>query len=120
MFPDIDYIRDIYKGLVEKCADFMAGFREQTGWDRPLYTDPSLEVFAAAQLKRGARHVLTLRALVPTVKAFARGGRQGLPQGDPWQQGGVLVVAPTGDIVWHHASDHPGDNASGEQILATL
>jgi hypothetical protein len=100
--------------------NFIAGFRETTGWDGPLYTDPSLEVYKAAQLKRGVTTVLNLKAIMPTVRAFARGNRQGWTQGDQWQQGGVLVVAPSGDVRWHHASERPGDNATAAQIIAAL
>lgn len=99
---------------------FIAGFREQTGYTGPLYTDPSLATFEAAELKRGVFTVLDPRALVPTFKAFARGSRQGRTQGDAWQQGGVLVIAPNGEIKWHHVSERPGDNASMQQILAAL
>ena len=99
---------------------FIAGFRELTGYDGPLYTDPSLATFQAAELKRGVGTVLNIRALVPTLKAFGRGAKQGLMQGDTWQQGGVLVIAPGGEIRWHHASDRPGDNATAAQIIKAL
>ncbi len=99
---------------------FIAGFREITGYDGPLYTDPSLAVFQAAELKRGVTTVLNPRALLPTLKAFGRGGKQGLTQGDTWQQGGVLVIAAGGAVKWHHASERPGDNATGAQIAAAL
>ena len=99
---------------------FMAGFREQTKYDGPLYTDPSLEVYKAAELKRGVTKVLDIRAALPTIKALARGGRQGLTQGDAWQQGGVLVVATDGTVTWQHANDHPGDNAPVDAIVRAL
>jgi hypothetical protein len=99
---------------------FIAGFREITGYDGPLYTDPSLAVFQAAELKRGVGTVLDPRALMPTLKALAGGGKQGRTQGDTWQQGGVLVIAAGGAIKWHQASERPGDHASAVQILAAL
>jgi hypothetical protein len=99
---------------------FIEGFREQTGWTGPLYTDPSLEVFKTAQLKRGIATVINPKAILPTLRALGRGARQGLTRGDNWQQGGVLVIVPTGDVRWHHASERPGDNATAEQILAAL
>jgi hypothetical protein len=100
--------------------NFIQGFRENTKYDGPLYTDPSLEVYKAAQLKRGVTRVLNLKAAISSAKSLARGNRQGLMQGDAWQQGGVLVIAPSGDVRWHHASDHPGDNASVDQITRAL
>lgn len=99
---------------------FIAGFREITKYDGPLYTDPSLAVFQAAELKRGVGTVLNIGAGIATLKAFGRGGKQGATQGDNWQQGGVLVIATDGTIKWHHASERPGDNATIEPILASL
>jgi hypothetical protein len=100
--------------------NFIAGFREATRWDGPLYVDPSLAVYQAAQLKRGVTATLNVRALAPTVGAFLRGNRQGLVRGDHWQQGGALVIAPDGDVRWHHVSDHPADRATTAEIVAAL
>lgn len=99
---------------------FIEGFREVTKYDGAVYTDPSLAVFEAAQLKRGVMKTLNPLAIGKTLGAFMRGHKQGLTQGDPWQQGGVLVIAPTGEVTWHHASERPGDNAEPSQIVAAL
>lgn len=99
---------------------FIAGFREQTLYDGPIYTDPSLAVYQAAELKRSVMRTLDPRGWLKGVKSFTEGHRQGRTQGDAWQQGGVLVVSKTGDVLWHHASDLPGDNASAKQIAAAL
>lgn len=99
---------------------FIEGFREETRWSGPIYTDPSLAVFQAAELERGITKTLDPRALGGTLRAFMRGGRQGRTQGDPWQQGGVLVVGRDGSVLWRHASKRPGDNASGDEIARAL
>ncbi|HEY6036262.1 MAG TPA: peroxiredoxin-like family protein [Kofleriaceae bacterium] len=99
---------------------FIEGFREQTGWTGPIYTDPSLAVYRAAELKRSVTSTLDPRSLGDAWKALRHGTRQGRTQGDQWQQGGTLVVAPSGDVRWHHASGRPGDNATGAQIVAAL
>ncbi len=99
---------------------FIAGFREETLYDGPVYTDPTLAAYRAAELKRSVAATLDPRSLFGAAKALANGIRQGRTQGDQWQQGGVLVVAPSGEIRWQHASDRPGDNASAPQILAAL
>ena len=99
---------------------FIEGFREQTGWRGPLYTDPSLAAYRAAHLRRGVATVLTPKALLPTFQALRRGARQGLTRGDNLQQGGVLVVAPSGDVRWQHISQYPGDHATTAQILAAV
>jgi len=99
---------------------FIAGFRETTLFDGPLYTDPELAVYRAAELQRSVAKTLDPRGLFGAARALASGHRQGRTQGDAWQQGGVLVVAPDGAVRWHHISQRPGDNASPEQILASL
>jgi len=58
--------------------------------------------------------------LFGAARALTNGIRQGRTQGDQWQQGGVLVVAKTGEVRWQHASDRPGDNARAAEIVAAL
>ena len=99
---------------------FIEGFRDQTKWSGPIFTDPSLAVYKAAQLKRSMTSTLDPRSLGAAFKALRGGQRQGRTQGDAWQQGGVLVIAPDGEVRWHHASERPGDNASVAQIAAAL
>ncbi|MDX2086736.1 MAG: peroxiredoxin-like family protein [Kofleriaceae bacterium] len=99
---------------------FIDGFREQTHYDGAVYTDPSLEVFKAAELKRSVARTLDPRSLGKAFKALAGGQRQGRTQGDPWQQGGVLAIAPDGTIKFAHASERPGDNASGAAIVSAI
>jgi hypothetical protein len=101
-------------------SNFIEGFRETTGFTGPIYTDPTLAVYNAAQLKRGVGTMLKLGAAAATIGAFRRGFRQGRIQGDATQQGGVTVVAPDGRIVYHHISAYPGDNAAPDEIRAHL
>jgi hypothetical protein len=100
--------------------NFIAGFREQTGYTGPIYTDPTLAVYKAAQLKRGVKTFLKLGAATATIGSLRRGFRQGKTEGDATQQGGVLVVAPDGRILYHHISEYPGDNASPDEIRSHL
>ncbi len=99
---------------------FIAGFRETTGYTGPIYTDPTLAVYKAAELKRGFGKTFNLRGAAATVGSMRRGFRQGKTMGDATQQGGVLVVAPDGRILYHHISEYPGDNASPEEIRSHL
>jgi hypothetical protein len=99
---------------------FIDGFRETTGWQGQLYTDPSLEVFDTAGLKRGVRTVLNARAAIKALGALRAGRRQGRTQGDEWQQGGVLVIEPSGDVIWTQVSEYAGDNATVDDIIAAV
>lgn len=100
--------------------NFIAGFRETTGFTGPIYTDPSLVVFRAAELRSGLRTVFSLGAVARTVGALRRGFRQGRTQGSALQQGGVLVIAPDDTVRWHHVSSGPGDNATAAEIVAAV
>jgi peroxiredoxin len=100
--------------------NFIAGFRELTGYRGPLYTDPSLKVFEAAQLERGVGKTLDPRGWMVGLRAMAQGHRQGRTQGDQWQQGGVLVIAPGGTVKWQHVSKRAGDNATPAAIISAL
>jgi hypothetical protein len=99
---------------------FIEGFRETTGFTGPIYTDPSLAVYQAAQLVRSVARTFGPGALVRSFGALRRGARQGRTQGDPWQQGGALVIAPDGRVLWHQVSNGPGDHASATDLLAAL
>jgi hypothetical protein len=99
---------------------FIEGFRDETKWTGAIYTDPSLAVYKAAELKRGVARTFNPLALGGTVKAFMAGNRQGKTQGDPWQQGGTLVVATDGTVIWHHISGNPDDRSTGAEIVDVL
>ena len=98
---------------------FIDGFREDTGWRGPIYTDPGLAVYKAAGMKRGVISTFNPRSALRTFGAIARGYLPHKMQGDNWQQGGVLVIRD-GDVVWSHESGGPGDNATVDQLLAAL
>lgn len=99
---------------------FMAGFRETTGYDGALYTDPSLAVYKALELRRGWATILDPRAAKNAARALAGGFRQGRTQGDATQQGGVLVVATDGTICFRHADRVAGDGPPVATVLAAL
>jgi len=101
--------------------NFIAGFREQTHYTGPVYTDPSLAVFKAAELKRGVVSTINPLGFGKALKAMVGGQRQAIvPQGDQWQQGGVLVIAPTGEVRWHYVSGRAGDDPSVDAIVRAV
>src|SRR6187397_2846565 len=65
-------------------------FKEDFHVTSPLYTDPSLEVYALAGMKRGMGSLWKAAKNAP--RALKAGHLQGLTKGDALQQGGVLVV----------------------------
>ncbi len=85
-----------------------------------LLTDPGLQSYAAAGLKRSALLTLGPRGWLPYLRTMKRGFRQGRTKGDPWQQGGALVVARGGKVLFRHVSTQPSDQADPGSLVAAL
>ncbi len=85
-----------------------------------VLTDPARKSYDLAGLERSFAATLRPAAAVRFVRALRRGFRQGRTRGDPWQQGGSLVVRPGGKVVFRHVSSGPGDHASASTLLAAL
>jgi|SRR5262249_4729450 len=120
---EIDRIRAAGAELVvigNGAPHFIAGFRELTGYQGPLYTDPSLASYRAASLRRGAWRNFTPLSAAYAVRALARGHIQGVVKGVVDQQGGVLVILRPGRVVYSHQSKVAGDNAPPAEIIGAL
>lgn len=85
-----------------------------------LFTDPSRKAYDLAGLRRSALLTVGPWALIPFLRTLRRGFRQRRKAGDLWQQGGALVLAPGGKVLYRHASWHPGDQAAPARLLAAL
>lgn len=119
----IDLIRDHGGELVvvgSGNASQAAAFRDEMALDFPLFTDPSLRTYRAAGLKRSMGTTLNPALLGNAFRAFKKGFRQKSVQGDPWQQGGVFVIAAGGKVAFEQRSTAAGDHADPREILAAL
>ena len=102
-------------GLPAMARDFV----EQQGITSPVWVDPKRESYRHLGFVRtGLRALLDPRTLANALRAFKMGFRQGPVQGDPHQQGGVLVVAAGGKAVYGYASEIPGDMPPTAEVLA--
>ena len=84
-----------------------------------VLSDPQRRVFAAAGMTRSLRASLHWRLLANAWRAWRGGHRQGRVQGDPWQQGGVLVYDATGVLRYEQADAVGGDPLDLDRIVAT-
>ncbi|MGM0576399.1 MAG: peroxiredoxin-like family protein [Myxococcota bacterium] len=84
----------------------------------PLWTDPSRQTYRALGMKRAFG--LGLKSLVRGRRAMAAGHRQGRTQGDPWQQGGAVVITPRGEVIWSHVDEGAGEEIPVEDLLDAL
>lgn len=94
------------------------GFVRQFPLPFPVFTDPSRQVYALAGMKRSFG--LGLGALKAGMQAMKAGHRQGRTQGDPWQQGGALIVVPPGEIVYEHVDQFAGDHVEPAVVVEAL
>ena len=86
----------------------------------PAYTDPSLQAYKAAGLKRSRLATLGPRAAAASLRAVAAGHRQARVQGDPWQQGGMVLVLPGGGVAWTWVDNYAGNVVQSERLLEAL
>ncbi|MEY3162696.1 MAG: hypothetical protein RIT25_2690 [Planctomycetota bacterium] len=86
-------------------------FANEAAGPHPVLCDRTRAAFAAARMRRGLASVLHPRALANALRALRAGFRQTRVQGDPWQQGGVLVFDGKGALV-HAATDAVAGDAA--------
>ncbi len=99
---------------------FIEDFRRTTQFDGDLYTDPSREAYRACGFAHGVRTTFNVKSATQMVRSLRAGHRQGLTRGDPWQQGGALVVDTQGDLLTVQRSRHAGDHASIGALIAAI
>ncbi|MFN7172292.1 MAG: AhpC/TSA family protein [Fimbriimonadaceae bacterium] len=96
-------------------------FRNQLNLEQRVIADPEKHLFKAMAFTRG-----TMGSFVnPTViakgfQAIKQGFRNGVPEGDPMQLGGAVIVDRSGEILWRQPSKDAADIISPETIRAAL
>ena len=75
--------------------------------DIPIYTDPSREIFTKADMKRNFG--LGFATIKQGLRSWKAGHRQGAVAGDPWQQGGCLLIDREGQILAAERDQRAGD-----------
>jgi hypothetical protein len=96
------------------------GFRDATGYEGPLLTDPSLRVFGAAGLTHGWSRTFHPRSLWKGILAFSGGFRQGARRGNPVQQGGTFVLGPGDRTRFEWRDRFAGDHPEIRDVLAAV
>jgi peroxiredoxin len=84
-----------------------------------VLVDPARETYGAAGAKIATVDELWHPKIVARATKIAATDHlvQGRTQGHSAQLGGVLVVAPTGEIAYAHMADDASDNAPVEEVL---
>ena len=95
-------------------------FRERTVPGATVLTDPSLASYRALGLRRGVGETLGPRSLFAGARSVLRGNLQGRVQGDAWQQGGLFVVAPGGELLFAQRNRDASERPRIDEALASL
>ena len=95
-------------------------FAERMRLAGAVFTDPARVAYRALGLKHGILRSVGPRTFGNALRAFNGGHRPATTQGDPWQQGGTLVVSQAGDLEYLHRSEVAGDHAPIADVLAAL
>ncbi|WP_309397136.1 peroxiredoxin-like family protein [Cerasicoccus maritimus] len=105
---DVAHLREFIDkaGLTDASADVL--------------TDPEQRVYAALGLENSVASVLSPGAMFNALRAVARGNIQTSVEGDPTQQGGVLIVDADGQVVLLHREARLGDYLPVEDALASV
>lgn len=103
-------------GLPAMAADFA---RQHAG-DHAVLSDVHKKAFAAAGMRRGLFTILHWRLLGNSWRAFRAGFRQSRVQGDPFQQGGVLVFANNGALLHQEVDAVGGDELDVAAIVRAV
>ncbi len=100
--------------------EHIPGFRQVTGYQGPLYVDPSRRAFRTAGLEHGWASTYHPLAVLRGMLAFARGFRQGARQGDVAQQGGTFVLGPGDRVRYEWRDRYAGDSADLDAVVAAI
>jgi peroxiredoxin len=85
-----------------------------------VFTDPSRALYRALGMKRGIGSTFAFESLRHAYRAYQAGFRQSTTKGDPWQQGGTIVVGRDGALLYTFVAEVSGDHAPLQQVLAAI
>ncbi|MBV8194094.1 MAG: AhpC/TSA family protein [Candidatus Dormibacteraeota bacterium] len=92
-------------------------FRDRFTRGATVVTDPKLVSYRIIGARRGVFNTLGPHTWRHGLRALRRGARQGAVRGDPFQQGGVIVVAPDGRVAFEHISRAAGDHPDSVEVV---
>jgi len=95
-------------------------FRAHFAPDSLVLTDPKLTSYRAIGARQGLLKTLGPQTWGSALRAWRRGARQSAVQGHPFQQGGVLVMAPGDRVAYEYLSRAAGDHPAVADVLDAL
>jgi hypothetical protein len=97
-----------------------AWFQKKFAADSTVLTDPDLVTYKAIGARSGLLSTMGPSAWGAGLRAFRSGARQSMTKGHPYQQGGLVILAPGNRVLYRHISSAAGDHAPVADVLAAL
>ena len=88
--------------------------------DCDVLTDPSLTTYRALGLRRSTAGTLGPQSVAAGIRSTMKGHVQKSVQGDPWQLGGLYVLAKGGRTIYSQKFRHAGERPEMKTILKVL
>lgn len=101
-------------------ARWARAFIEDEGVEFPVYVDPGTRSYEHFGMKKGMFEVFNPKSVRHSRRARAQGFTQSRVKGDGYQNGGVVVVDPSGEIIYRHVEQEAGDLADLDEVIAAL
>ena len=95
-------------------------FREITGYQGTLLTDPSRESYKLLQFKSDLTDLIGIKSFTQTFSAFKAGFMPGALQGNALQLGGAAIIDPEDNVKYFFQSSKAGDHPSIEDLLKAI
>ncbi len=95
-------------------------FRNATGYQGKLLTDPSRQAFALLRFSKGITGLMSIKSIPRVFSALKGGHKQGTIQGNTLQLGGAVVIDPLDTLRYYFASKKAGDHPAVEDLLEAV
>ena len=100
--------------------EYIIPFKEDTGYDGQVLTDPSLETYRLLDFKKGLTSLFGLKSITEGLRAATTGFAKVQIQGSTNQQGGAIVIGPGNIIYYLYRNKEMGDFFSMDDMLKKL
>ena len=101
-------------------AHFASAFAEDLKIRSTILIDEDRRSYREAGMRRGFVEVLSPKVPLNALRSYLDGHRQKAVQGDAFQLGGVLIIAPGNKIGYEYISETGGDHPDTQEVLNAL
>lgn len=95
-------------------------FVESENVDFDVFADPSRSSYKVFGMKHSMTALLNPKVFKHGARAASKGFKQTATRGNPFQNGGVVVLDAAGEVRFVHVENETGDLANMDEVMAAL